>query len=188
MDQTKKGPSLIIENLSLLELYLLSVSVGLPLAKETRGYLQAYLEAIELEALKLGMINSERIFAIALGADLELSESIRNKAIDLIAGSTEGNLAKYHDIKLLIEHNHESKINKLVKTYDEVMLTIPVPKKELFEELTREWFCLHAAMLLEGAAGLRRYHLQEAELNEEKIRDHFMGGLKQFQVKLKQSE
>ncbi|PIQ79095.1 hypothetical protein COV81_03370 [Candidatus Peregrinibacteria bacterium CG11_big_fil_rev_8_21_14_0_20_41_10] len=167
-----------LDTLTLTEQYLLSIATGIPLSKEYRGYFQKYIDEVIEITHGMGIESYGRVKGIVLGASLEIALKVRNMAFNKIAAGNN----KFNDIKLMREHAYHDDIDLLFANYKEVLAEINPLKQTIFEELSREWFCVHGAMMLKGAKGLRKFHLDTERLDEKLIVDHFTEGLNKFKV------
>lgn len=173
--QNQRPESLTVELLPKFDLYLLSMGSGIALNKNNTGYLQAYLDAVWQVCADKGITDVSRKRRIAFGAKEELADEVREEAIAMVASGNIEAFAPYHDIEMRIEDpKYKKGINALTKEYTGFLMNYELKEIIAYDQLTREAFALHGAMMLEGATGMRKYYLGSPELDQDAVVAHLV--------------
>lgn len=179
--QNRTAPQL--DELEQIEAYLLSLSSRLPLNRENRGYLQAFIDAVYVAGKQMGIENEQRLRQIMLGSQGEMASEVRSKAVALIAQSETGVFEAYHDIELHQDPSIDIHLDEMTMHYSHVLASVN-PKRALeFEVACRELYCQYAAMLLPSATGLRKFYLDDAEYAPTAIIASFIKKIEEFRDK-----
>lgn len=167
MEYKAKQKKFLVENFNNLQLYLLSVATGIPVDKKYMEIFQRYIDLVcQFTKRQNSKIEDSEIFAIFLGKPEDEAVSIREQVLDFMR--TNDDQVNQEDLKK-INDSHNDHLHELLNTHKDIMTKLPVAQYQLFDDLTREFLWLYAAMLVPEAKSLRRYHLGTSEITQEEV-------------------
>lgn len=177
MNQKASQTEFRVQEFDNLQLYLLSVAAGIALAKENMAALQVYVDKIVEVSERLGITDAREVFSIFLGQPTKDSDKVREIAFSelKVPGSSE-----FVEQFKLSNQKHQEAIVDLLNRHKDIVITLPLTQQDSFEDITREYFWLHAAMLVDGAAGLRKYHLGVSNIQPKEIIDRYERSIKEY--------